>query len=76
MRAGSAEPVPWADLVNVIKAFVGSNYMGAPFAMRMAGLGLGVPGFLVLAVVTAVCCNALVQAKNEVQVSRIRLIYR
>lgn len=57
------DPIPWGDLINVFKAFVGSNYMSMAFALRMAGMGFGIPGTLIVAWVTAYCCLALVHCK-------------
>jgi amino acid permease len=37
----SSSASPWHHFVNVIKSFIGSNYLSIPFAFAAAGIALG-----------------------------------
>ncbi|KAK7111497.1 hypothetical protein V1264_011118 [Littorina saxatilis] len=52
-----------SDFANVLKAFVGSNFISIPFAFGQSGLALGVAGLVLIAVLTAHCCQLLVKCK-------------
>lgn len=52
------------DWANVYKSFVGSNFLGTPFAMLNAGVIAGVLGTGVIGLVTLFCCLQLIQVKN------------
>ncbi|KAI8483027.1 hypothetical protein Bbelb_391830 [Branchiostoma belcheri] len=54
-----------ADFANIVKAFIGSNYIGMPFAFLQSGLGLGLGGLLLIAGVTDHCCHLIVDCKKE-----------
>ncbi|XP_076453114.1 uncharacterized protein LOC143288471 [Babylonia areolata] len=47
----------------MLKAFIGSNYLTIAFAFHKSGLGLGLAGVLLIASLTAHCCNLLVKCK-------------
>ncbi|PVD39563.1 hypothetical protein C0Q70_02198 [Pomacea canaliculata] len=51
------------DFANVLKAFIGSNYLTIAFAFCQSGLGLGIAGLLLVASLTAHCCHLLVKCK-------------
>jgi len=52
------------DFANVLKAFIGSNFLGMPYAFRQAGIYGGIVGIMVIALVTDHCCKLLVHCKN------------
>ncbi|KAL6071658.1 Amino acid transporter transmembrane domain [Balamuthia mandrillaris] len=52
------------DFANVLKSFIGSNFLGMPYAFSQAGLYGGMIGIVIIALVTDHCCNLLVQCKN------------
>lgn len=52
------------DFGNVLKAFIGSNYLSMPFSLRTAGLWAGLVGLAIIAVVTRSGCALLVKVKR------------
>lgn len=46
-------------------AFIGSNYLGIPFAFRQAGLGAGIVGVMFISTITVYCCLLLVKCRHE-----------
>eukprot|EP00058_Branchiostoma_floridae_P009501 XP_002594989.1 hypothetical protein BRAFLDRAFT_99279 [Branchiostoma floridae] len=54
-----------ADFANIVKAFIGSNYIGMPFAFLQSGLGLGLGGLVLIASITDHCCHLIVDCKKE-----------
>ncbi|CAH1795479.1 unnamed protein product, partial [Owenia fusiformis] len=54
------------DFANVLKAFIGSNYLGLPFAFFNSGLGLGIIGLVIIASLTDHCCQLIVKCKKRV----------
>lgn len=52
------------DVGNMLKAFIGLNFMYVAFAFSKAGLVRGALGLLLLVVVTEHCCLLLVEVKN------------
>ncbi|KAK7507847.1 hypothetical protein BaRGS_00000812, partial [Batillaria attramentaria] len=55
--------VHFTDFANMLKAFIGSNYLTIAFAFRQSGLALGLAGLLVIATLTAHCCRLLAKCK-------------
>ncbi|XP_029191850.2 proton-coupled amino acid transporter 1-like [Acropora millepora] len=53
-----------ADFANVFKAFIGTNWIGLPFAFKESGFVLGLVGILVIAVVTDHCCHLVIKCKR------------
>lgn len=53
------------DFSNVFKAFIGSNFLGMPYAFSRAGIYAGIIGILIIALVTDHCCKLLVHCKNH-----------
>ncbi|KAK2571578.1 Amino acid transporter AVT3C [Acropora cervicornis] len=53
-----------ADFANVFKAFIGTNWIGLPFAFKESGFVLGLVGILVIAVVTDHCCQLVIKCKR------------
>lgn len=51
------------DFANLLKAFIGSNYLGVSFAFYQSGLGLGIIGLVFIASLTDHCCNLIVKTK-------------
>ena len=56
-----------ADLANLIKAYLGSNYLGLPFAFQAAGMWLGVIMLVFVAAVTRQGCVLLVRVKRRLE---------
>ncbi|KAL8618786.1 hypothetical protein ACOMHN_000214 [Nucella lapillus] len=54
------------DFANMLKAFIGSNYLTIGFAFHQSGLGLGLIGTILIASLTAHCCNLIVKCKYSV----------
>lgn len=52
------------DVVNMLKAFIGLNFMYVAFAFSKAGLVRGVLGLILLIFITEHCCLLLVEVKN------------
>eukprot|EP00050_Salpingoeca_kvevrii_P015154 m.44036 g.44036 ORF g.44036 m.44036 type:complete len:490 (+) comp6184_c0_seq1:2677-4146(+) len=52
-----------SDFANVFKAFIGSNYLGLPFAFGQAGWLLGTVLLVVIAAATDYCCQLIVKCK-------------
>jgi proton-coupled amino acid transporter len=55
----------FADIMNVLKSFIGSNFLVMPFAFKHSGLILG--GFMLVAIamLTDRCCTILVESKHR-----------
>ena len=53
----------WLDFSNILKAFVGSNYLSMPFAYSQAGIALGSVLLVIIALLTDRCCNLIVKCK-------------
>ncbi|KAL3876043.1 hypothetical protein ACJMK2_033929 [Sinanodonta woodiana] len=53
------------DFANILKAFIGSNYLGIAFAFLQSGLGLGFVGIVFIASMTAHCCHLIVRTKHH-----------
>ncbi|XP_021358618.1 uncharacterized protein LOC110453783 isoform X2 [Mizuhopecten yessoensis] len=51
------------DFANMLKAFIGSNYLGVAFAFKQSGLVLGVISLLIIAGLTDHCCHLIVKTK-------------
>eukprot|EP00795_Rhopilema_esculentum_P009070 gene9070-16722_t len=56
----------FTDFSNVFKAFIGSALIGLPFAIRNAGIALGLLGILFIALATDHCCHLIVKCKRLV----------
>jgi len=56
----------FTDFSNVFKAFIGSALIGLPFAIRNAGIALGLIGILLIAIATDHCCTLIVKCKEIV----------
>nr|XP_022316194.1 amino acid transporter AVT3A-like isoform X2 [Crassostrea virginica] len=52
-----------ADFANMLKAFIGSNYLTVSYAFLQSGLGLGFGGLILIALVTDHCCHLIVKTK-------------
>jgi solute carrier family 36 (proton-coupled amino acid transporter) len=52
------------DVGNMLKAFIGLNFMYVSFAFSKAGLLRGVLGLIVITAVTEHCCLLLIKVKN------------
>lgn len=52
------------DIGNMLKAFIGLNFMYVSYAFSKAGLIRGIIGLIVIAAVTEHCCLLLVKVKN------------
>lgn len=68
MTSNTSKPKPaWqnyvADFANMLKAFIGSNYLTVSYAFLQSGLGLGFGGLLMIALVTDHCCHLIVKTK-------------
>mmetsp|Transcript_5021 Transcript_5021/g.21751 ORF Transcript_5021/g.21751 Transcript_5021/m.21751 type:complete len:501 (-) Transcript_5021:888-2390(-) len=67
------------DFMNLLKAFIGLNFMYISFAMSKAGLVRGVVGITVIAWLTYISCVMLVKVKNalpdEVRAANKHLTY-
>lgn len=57
--------VNFADFANMVKAFIGSNYLYVAFAFSQSGLYLGIVGMLVIAYLTDHCCHLIVKTKHH-----------
>ncbi|XP_070185489.1 uncharacterized protein [Littorina saxatilis] len=51
------------DFANMLKAFIGSNYLTIAFAFRQSGVHLGWIGLIAIATLTAHCCRLIVKCK-------------
>ncbi|ELT96757.1 hypothetical protein CAPTEDRAFT_221004 [Capitella teleta] len=54
------------DFLNMLKAFIGTNYQALPFAFHNSGLVLGILGVLLIATITDYCIQILVQCKTYI----------
>ncbi|GJD07859.1 Amino acid transporter ANTL2 [Galdieria sulphuraria] len=53
------------DIGNMLKAFIGLNFLYVSYAFAHAGLIRGTIGLIVIALITEHCCLLLVQVKNQ-----------
>lgn len=51
------------DFMNTLKAFIGTNYQGLPFAFANSGLAFGWVGVFAIATLTDHCCQILIRCK-------------
>lgn len=74
--AASAPPAGWrslfTDITNMLKAFIGLNFMYVAFAFLQAGLIRGTLGLIFIAFVTEHCCLLLVEVKGQMPVRENR----
>ncbi|XP_046557366.1 proton-coupled amino acid transporter 4-like isoform X2 [Haliotis rubra] len=54
-----------ADFANMLKAFIGSNYLSIAFAFHQSGLVPGVVCLVLIAIVTDHCCHMIVKCKYK-----------
>ncbi|XP_074648360.1 uncharacterized protein LOC141903891 isoform X2 [Tubulanus polymorphus] len=54
----------FVDLSNMVKAFIGSNYLGIPFGFYQAGILLGCIVLITVIALTAHCCQMIVNCKK------------
>lgn len=52
------------DFANVFKAFIGTNWIGLPFAFKQSGIVLGCVGILIIALITDHCCQLIIKCKK------------
>ncbi|KAL4240014.1 hypothetical protein ACF0H5_000809 [Mactra antiquata] len=57
--------VNFADFANMVKAFIGSNYLYVAFAFSQSGVVLGAIGMSVIAALTDHCCHLIVKTKHH-----------
>ncbi|XP_050393949.2 uncharacterized protein LOC126811930 [Patella vulgata] len=66
--SGSSRQIKWhtnlSDFANMVKAFIGSNYLSISFAFSQSGLVAGMIGLFLIASVTDHCCHLIVKCKN------------
>jgi proton-coupled amino acid transporter len=69
------------DFANVLKAFIGTNFLSLPYAYAQAGITVishfdsgplltsqgGTVGLVIVAIITQYCCQLLVQCKRSLQ---------
>ena len=55
----------FADFQNVLKAFIGANYLSMPFAFSEAGFILAVAGLIAVAIITDRCCCYIISCKQR-----------
>lgn len=51
------------DFANMLKAFIGANYLTIAFSFRQSGIALGIAGLVIVATLTAHCCHLLAKCK-------------
>ncbi|XP_069124866.1 uncharacterized protein [Argopecten irradians] len=51
------------DFANMLKAFIGSNYLGVAYAFKQSGLALGIVCLIIIASLTDHCCHLIVKTK-------------
>uniref|UniRef100_A0A0L8GXY0 Amino acid transporter transmembrane domain-containing protein n=1 Tax=Octopus bimaculoides TaxID=37653 RepID=A0A0L8GXY0_OCTBM len=52
-----------ADFANVMKAFIGTNYLSVPYAFSQSGIIAGLILLLIIASLTSHCCQLIVKCK-------------
>ena len=57
----------YSSFGHMMKAFVGANYLSIPYAIKCAGLYLGVVGLVVVGVLTGYCCLLLIECKRALE---------
>ncbi|OAF66938.1 Proton-coupled amino acid transporter 2 [Intoshia linei] len=53
------------DFANMVKAFIGTNYMALPFAFAKSGLVAGILGLTLIAFLTNHCSQVLINCKTK-----------
>eukprot|EP00871_Galdieria_phlegrea_P001895 jgi/Galph1/2706/GphlegSOOS_G1366.1 len=53
------------DIANMLKAFIGLNFLYVSYAFAHAGLIRGIIGLILISLITEHCCLLLVQVKNQ-----------
>lgn len=71
--SSSSPPSPVLDFLvdtaNMLKAFIGINFVYVSYAFSKAGLRLAIPSLLIITLLTEHCCILLVRVKNSLQQS-------
>ena len=62
---GSGNSSVFTDIANMLKAFIGLNFMYVAYAFAQAGLLRGVIGLCLIALITEHCCLLLVDVKSS-----------
>ncbi|XP_033743181.1 uncharacterized protein LOC117329364 [Pecten maximus] len=62
-RTGPRWVMHLGDFANMLKAFIGSNYLGVAYAFKQSGLVLGIVCLLIIASLTDHCCHLIVKTK-------------
>ena len=52
------------DFANTLKAFIGANYLAAPYAFSKAGWMLGTVILAIIAAMTFLCCALIIRCKH------------
>ncbi len=52
------------DFANTLKAFIGANYLAAPYAFSKAGWMLGTLILAIIAAMTFLCCALIIRCKH------------
>ncbi len=53
------------DFANTLKAFIGANYLSAPYAFYKAGWTLGILILTIIAAITFHCCALIIRCKHS-----------
>lgn len=54
------------DFINILKAFIGTNYQALPFAFHNSGVAFGLVGVLIIATLTDHCIQQLIKCKGYI----------
>ncbi|CAL1529003.1 unnamed protein product [Lymnaea stagnalis] len=65
VREKSKWPLMVSDFGNMLKAFIGSNYLTIAYAFTQSGILMGVILLTIIAAVTDHCCHLIVKCKYE-----------
>ena len=65
-RGAAARTAIFWDFMNILKSFIGSNYLVMPFAYTQGGLVLGTVALFFVGALTDRCCSQLVACKRKV----------
>ncbi|KAK7507846.1 hypothetical protein BaRGS_00000811 [Batillaria attramentaria] len=52
-----------SDFANILKAFIGSNFLSIPFGLKQCGMALGLVSLIIIAAFTTHCCLLLVKCR-------------